>query len=623
MRHIIVGTAGHVDHGKTTLVKALTGIDTDRLEEEKRRGISIELGFAHLNLTPAIRLGFVDVPGHERFIKNMLAGVAGIDLVLLVVAADEGIKPQTIEHFDICRLLGIRHGLIALTKADLVTPDLLELAHLEVDSFAAGSFLEGAAIVPVSAATGLGLDELRAAMERAASSIQEKDATRYPRLPIDRSFSMKGQGTVVTGTLLSGAIRLHDELEVYPTGKRARVRSLQVHSTPVERAQAGERTAVNLGGIDAAEVCRGMVLAPPAAFGLTRQIDCVLDLLPSAPPLKHRAPVHLHAGTAEVEAQVRLISSIEPAQPGSRSCVRLQLAEPLLLLPGDRFIIRRFSPVVTIGGGVVIDIAAPPRLRRATLAARIEKLASATPAHRVALLVQESAHGMSVSQLVAWTGLLPGEIRDIAKVGPFLYLPDSQDWLVSRAWTDRKLENLQQSLSEFHRANPLQPGMPKEQLRSRVLAEAPPFLFDALLSLDKSIVLDGEFVRAASHRVAFKADEQQALDRIEVLFRQADLAVPSTAEVLLKSGISPDRSRQLLQILLRDRKLVRVSADLVFHHAALDRLRRILASRKGQRFTVADFKDWTGLSRKYAIPLLEFLDRERVTHRAGDFRIVS
>ncbi len=336
MRHIIVGTAGHIDHGKTSLVKALTGIDTDRLEEEKRRGISIDLGFAHLDLSPELRLGFIDVPGHERFVKNMLAGVAGIDLVLLVIAADESIKPQTREHFDICRLLGIRHGLIALTKSDLADPDLLELARLEAEEFVAGSFLEGAPIVPVSSTTGSGLDHLRAALERAAGAIAGKDATRHPRLPIDRSFSIKGHGAVVTGTLISGAIALHDELELYPVEKRVRVRGLQVHGSAVDRASAGERTAVNLGGLDSSDARRGMVLAPPGRFAATRQVDSVFDLLPGAHPLKHRAPVHFHAGTAEVEAEARLIASLEPMRPGSRAHVRFVLREALLLLPGDR-----------------------------------------------------------------------------------------------------------------------------------------------------------------------------------------------------------------------------------------------------------------------------------------------
>lgn len=622
MQHIIVGTAGHIDHGKTSLVKALTGIDTDRLEEEKRRGISIDLGFAHLDLTPNLRLGLVDVPGHERFVKNMLAGVAGIDLVLLVIAADESIKPQTREHFDICRLLGIRHGLIALTKSDLVEPDLIDLVRLEVEEFVAGSFLEGAPMIAVSATTGAGLDDLRTALERAATTIAGKDTSRYPRLPIDRSFSMRGHGAVVTGTLISGTLVLHNEVEFYPVEKRARVRGIQVHGIPVERAQAGERTAVNLAGIDSSETRRGMVLAPPGLFRATRQVDCSFDLLSGAHPLKHRAPVHFHAGTAEVEAQVRLLSSLDPMRPGTRANVRFLLRDPLLLLPGDRFIVRMFSPVVTIGGGVVLDIAAPRRMRRVDLSQRLAKLAAANPGERVALLVAESAHGMSVAELVARTGLLASEIRQIAEAGEFVYLPDPHAWLVSRSWASSKANKFREILKDFHRKNPLQAGFAKEELRSRELANTPVFLLDALLAQIKDIVAEGEIVRFASHRVALQQDETEALEKIEALFREAGLAVPSTPEVLAKSGVEGARARTLLQILLRAHKLVRVSEDLIYHASAIDALRKMLAARKGVRFSVAEFKDWTGVSRKYAIPLLEFLDRERVTRREGDSRAV-
>jgi selenocysteine-specific elongation factor len=620
MQHVIVGTAGHIDHGKTSLVKALTGIDTDRLEEEKRRGISIDLGFAHLELNSKLRLGFVDVPGHERFVKNMLAGVAGIDLVLLVIAADESIKPQTREHFDICRLLNIRHGLVALTKSDLVDADLLTLARLEVEEFVAGSFLEGAPIVPVSSATGSGLGDLRAALERAAATIAGKDVTRHPRLPIDRSFSIKGHGAVVTGTLISGSIGLHDELELYPGERRVRVRGLQVHGAAVDRAHAGERTAVNLGGIDSPEARRGMVLAPPGRFAVTSQVDSAFDLLPGAHPLKHRAPVHFHAGTAEVEAEARLISSLEPMRPGTRSHVRFLLREPLLLLPGDRFIVRMFSPVVTIGGGTVIDLAAPARIRRRDLGQRLTKLDAATPAERVAILVAESPHGMSVDELVARTGLLGREIAAIGQSGGFLYLPEG--WLTSGPWADQKLARFRDVLKEFHRKNPLLPGLAKEELRSRELGDAPSFLFDALLALTKDIAAEGEVVRLASHRLTLKQDEEEAVAKIEKVFREAGLAVPSTSEVLAKSGVEAARARSLLQVLLRDRRLMRVGEDLVFHATALQSLRQMLAARKGQRFSVAEFKDWTGVSRKYAIPLLELLDRERITRREGDARVV-
>jgi selenocysteine-specific elongation factor len=610
--HIVVGTAGHIDHGKTTLIRALTGIDTDRLEEEKRRGISIDLGFAHLG-----NLEFIDVPGHERFVKNMLAGASGIDLVMLVIAADESIKPQTREHFEICRLLGIRHGLIALTKSDLADADIRDLSRLEIEEFIEGSFLENAPIISVSATTGAGLDDLRAALARIAGDIRTKDASRHARLPIDRSFSMRGHGAVVTGTLIAGTLAVHDEVELYPSGKRARIRGLQVHSSAVDHAHAGERTAVNLAGVDSSEVRRGMVLAPPDLFRATQQIDCSFELLAGAHPLKHRAPVHFHAGTAEVEAEARLISSLAPMRPATRAHVRFLLREPLLLLPGDRFIARMFSPVVTIGGGVVLDIAAPVRIRRAQLDQRLEKLEHATPAERIALLVSESKHGMSAAELIARTGLVRSEIG--TSVGPGVELGD---WLTDPAWETRKVAAIRAALAQFHRANPLQSGLAKEELRSRELPGAPAHLLDAILSRAKDIAIEGDLVRLASHRVALKQDEAAAVAKVEELFHAGGLAVPSTSEVLAKSGVDPARARTLLQILLRNRKLVRAGDDLIFHASALDQLRALLATRKGARFSVADFKEWTGVSRKYAIPLLELLDREHVTRREGDSRMV-
>jgi selenocysteine-specific elongation factor len=617
MQHIIVGTAGHIDHGKTSLVKALTGTDTDRLEEEKRRGISIDLGFAHLDLTPQLRLGFVDVPGHERFVKNMLAGVAGIDLVLLVVAADESVKPQTREHFDICRLLGIRHGIIALTKSDLVDQDLIELASLEIGEFVEGSFLEGAPIVPVSSTTGAGLEDLRQAMRSAAASIAQKDASRHPRLPIDRSFSIRGHGAVVTGTLIAGSLAIDDEMELYPAGKPARVRGLQVHGTSVPRAFAGERTAVNLAGIESSGAARGMVLAPRGLFIPTQQVDCRFDLLPGAHPLKHRAPVHFHAGTAEVEAQARLLSSLDPMKPGAIAHVRFILREPQLLLPGDRFIVRMFSPVVTIGGGVVLDIAAPARMRRIHVDQRLTKLEAATPADRVALLVTETKYGMSVAGLIARTGLLASEIGEPQRL---IRLPEG--WLVARAWLERTSAQFRDILRDFHRKYPLQSGLAKEELRSRELSGAPPFLIDAVLSRAKDIVAEGEIVRLASHRVALKQDEEDAVGKIESLFREGALAVPHTSEVLAKSGVEGGRARALLQILLKSQKLIRVGEDLIFHASAIEKLQQMLATHKGARFSVPEFKEWTGISRKYAIPLLEFLDRQRITRREGDARVV-
>jgi selenocysteine-specific elongation factor len=617
MKNIIIGTAGHIDHGKTALVRALTGIDTDRLKEEKLRGISIDLGFANLQLSQNLRLGFVDVPGHERFIKNMLAGVGGIDLVLFVIAADESIKPQTREHFDICRLLGIRNGIVVLTKADLAGSDLLELARLEVDEFVRGSFLENAPIVAVSSTTGAGIGELRAEIENLAASIHEKDASQYFRLPIDRAFSMRGFGTVITGTLIAGAVKLEQEVELFPDRERVRVRGIQVHGAGVAQASAGQRTALNIAGVEGAELHRGMLLAEAGRFQPTSQIDCSFELLPSAKPLKHRAPVHFHAGTAEVEAEFRRLPGSEPLPPGARAYVRFLLSEPLQLLPGDRFIVRMFSPVVTIGGGIVLDIAAPRRAPQE----RLRVLESAPTAERIALLVSESRYGMGLPELVARTGLLEADIQKIATT-PLIALHAPQFWLLDAQWVAARLAAIHESLRQFHRKNPLLAGLSKEELRSKQFSGAAPWLMDALLARDKTLAQDGETIRLASHKISLKHDEEEASAKIENAFRAAGLAVPFLPEVLGKSGVEPARARNILQLLLRDKRLVRISDELVFHASAIHSLRELLAQKKGSRFAVPEFKDWTGISRKYAIPLLEFLDRERVTRRDGDSRVV-
>ena len=618
MKNIIIGTAGHIDHGKTALVRALTGIDTDRLKEEKRRGISIDLGFAHLQLSENVRLGLVDVPGHERFIKNMLAGVSGIDLVLFVIAADESIKPQTREHFDICMLLGIQKGLVVLTKADLATGDLLELARLEAAEFVRGSFLEDAPMVAVSATTGAGLDELRAELAKLAAAVPQKDASQYFRLPIDRAFAMRGFGTVVTGTLVSGTVRVDQDVELHPARKHVRVRGIQVHGAAAESALAGQRTALNIAGIEVSELARGMVLAEAGRFQATSRIDCAFQLLPSAKPLKHRAPVHFHAGAAVVEAEIRRLSGTGPVAPGSREYVRLVLREPLLLLPGDRFIVRKFSPVVTIGGGVVLDISPP---RRAHLD-RLRVLETAPLAERIALLARESRYGIGMADLVARTGLLESDLQKAAAASSLIILESPQFWLLDRAWVADQLEVLHQHLTQFHRQNPLLAGVSKEELRSKHWAGAPPWLMDALLAGSKTLTFHGETARLSSHKVALKQDEQDATAKIEAAFRAGGLTTPALHEVLAKSGVDPERSRTLLQLLLRDRRLVRVSDDLVFHASAMQSLRALLAPKKGQRFSVPEFKDWTGVSRKYAIPLLEYLDRGRITRRDGDLRVV-
>ena len=623
IKHIIVGTAGHIDHGKTALVKALTGIDADRLEEEKRRGITIDLGFAHLDLTPTLRLGFVDVPGHERFVKNMLAGVGGIDLVLFIVAADESIKPQTREHFDICRLLAIPRGVIALTKSDLVDPEIAGLVRLEVEELVAGSFLEGAPIVPVSSVTGAGLDDLRRELARVASAAAQKNSAGWFRLPIDRVFSVKGFGTVATGTLVSGSVAREQEVEVYPPrpagSRRLRVRGVQVHGSQTGRAVAGERTAVNLADIDPAELARGDVLSEPGRFHAVQAVDCRLQLLASAKPLKHRAPVHFHCGTAEIEAEVRLLDGAAKLAPGAEAYARLVLRESALLLPGDRFIIRMFSPVVTIGGGTVIDLGEHRYRRSESAATRLKTLESST-ADRIALLVREAPYGLGMAALVACSGLLEKEIA--AAASQLIAIPQPQPWYVDRAWFQAKGEEMAKFVNLFHVKQPLLSGIPKQDLRSRLLAGAPPFLLDALLASAKTLTVEGETVRSRSHKVVLKEEEEHSRAAIERAFEQAGLTTPAVAEVLAHSGVESARARRLLEILLREKRLVRIGDDLVFHHTAIARLRQMLAERRPARFNVGAFKEWTGISRKYAIPLLEFLDREHVTRRDGEERVI-
>lgn len=619
MRNVIAGTAGHIDHGKTALVRALTGIDTDRLEEEKRRGISIDLGFAHLDLSSELRIALIDVPGHEKFIKNMLAGVGGIDLVLLVVSAEESIKPQTREHFEICRLLRIPTGVIAVTKSDLVDPDLVQLVRMEVEDFVRGSFLEGAAVVPVSAATGEGLPELRAALAAAALRVPARETLQGFRLWVDRSFTLPGFGPVVTGTVLSGSVAIEQEVEVHPSGTRLRVRGVQVHGMRAGRAGAGQRAAVNLAGPDSDTLARGFALVEAGAFRPTQAFDASIDLLEGIGPVKSRLPVHLHAGTAEVEAEVRFYDAVAPDAPGERFA-RVVLWETLLVVPGDRFIVRRSSPVETIGGGVVVD-AHPPRANRRALEQRARQLAKADLGTRIGLLLREAPHGLRPDVLAERAGIRADVMLRVANSDMRVY-GSPPAWLMHRETAERIAAHWLGRLGDFHRENPLLPGIPKEDLRSRDLPGVPPFVFDVLAASNPSIRVTGDVVHLVSHKIALQRDEEDAIARIEAAFRDGGLAVPGTAEVLKSSGVELTRARALLQVLLRNKRLVRTGDDLVFHASALDSLRHALAVRRGSTFSVADFKDWTGVSRKYAIPLLEWLDRERVTRREGDARVI-
>ena len=630
-KSVIVGTAGHIDHGKSALVEALTGTHPDRLAEEKRRGITIDLGFAFMEEN-GVRFGLVDVPGHERFVSNMLAGAAGIDLVLLVIAADESIKPQTREHFDICRLLGVQRGVVALTKSDLVEADFLELVKLEIEEYLRGSFLERAPILPVSSKTKAGLPDLRRALGAAAMEAAGKDASRYFRLPIDRAFPRKGFGTVVTGTLIAGSVGAEDEVELFPSRKVLRVRGVHSEGQPVERARAGQRTAVNLAGVDHAEVRRGMTLAAPGSFRTTRRADARLTLLSSAAKLKNRARVHFHSGTSETIAEVSLYG-LNSLPPGQGALAHLRFQDELLLLPGDRFIVRQFSPVITIGGGVVLDpLARRPLARDTGRTGFLETLETGNRGEVLAAMTERAAMGLAMTEIVPRTGWLEKEIRETAAKlnadGKIKTVSAEPLVLLGKPKFDDVRRCLSERVEKFHKENPLLAGISREELRSSLGRRVRQETFRAALeelTTEKKVELQGELVKRAGAQIALQADELHAKDAIEKAFASAGLAVPSVKEVLAKLSIEAKRSEKILQILLRDKVLVRVNAELIFHREALSVLRERLAGykkNKGAQISVPGFKDLTGITRKYAIPLLEYLDRERVTRRVGDERVI-
>jgi len=632
MKSVIVGTAGHIDHGKTTLVKALTGIDADRLEEEKRRGITIDLGFANLELTTGsgekLRLGFVDVPGHERFVRNMLAGVGGIDIVLLVIAADEGIKPQTREHFDICRLLAIPSGIVVLTKADTVDAETLEVVRLEIEDFLRGSLLDPqrTPIVPVSAITGMGIDRLKRELARIAAESGAKDASALPRLPIDRAFVMKGFGTVVTGTLVAGAMRREQELDLHPAGKRVRVRGIQVHGAPTEQARAGERTAVNLAGVATEELARGMMLAKAGTLEPTRQIDVRLQLLPAAKPLRHLSRVHLHCFASETVAQVRLLEG-KQLEPGDSVLAQLRPVEPLLLVSGDRFIIRQFSPVITIGGGVVLDAFPLRRSTKQLESARgfLTKLEQANSTETLALRVERrGADGLARYAAMKATGRPRSEIdadsQKLLDAGRVLAVGDLL--LAKNAALDAA-KKLLGGLEAFHQSNPLVAGIAKETLREKLSLQEAVFSFLLTqLAAGKKIEVQGEQVRLAGRGVTMSADEERARKTIEQAFLSTGLKVPLLKDVLGSLSIDHVRSQKIVTLLLREGVLVKLGDELVFHRTALEQLRKLMTTEKSKspKLDVARFKDLIGVTRKHAIPLLEYLDREHVTRRVGDMR---
>jgi selenocysteine-specific elongation factor len=643
MKSIVVGTAGHIDHGKSALVQALTGIDPDRLKEEKARGITIDLGFAHAAIGDC-RVAFVDVPGHERFVKNMLAGVGGIDVVLLVVAADESVMPQTREHFDICRLLRVPTGIVALTKADLVDSETVELVRLEVRDLVAGSFLAGAPVVPVSARTGQGLDQLRAALETQGAAARARSAEGVARLPIDRVFSMKGFGTIVTGTLVSGRIRPDDELLIAPGARRVKVRGVQVHGARHAEVVAGQRAALNLAGVEVDDVQRGQTLHVPGTLEQSRLADATLDVLPDATPIKHGARVRFHQGTSEILGRVAIIGPPQAAgvlRPGSRAYVRLRLERPAVLVRGDRFIIRAYSPPRTIAGGYVLDPLPPRRsaIRNEAAIDRCRRLdfdpdareglveAELRAAH--VMIEDAGAPGLPLPALVSRAGIEPPDVlpRVQALIDRAAAVRVGQ-LLVARPIVERLQASIVAALTEHHRSQPLSEGLAREEARVRLFGRGHPAVFEQVLAdlIAARLVVGRDRLALATHHVELSPDAERVRPTIERAFRDAGLAPPDVASIASSSGASPSVVDQVVKLLQRQKVLVKIET-LVFHEETLRRLKQDVAAMKASaganaRIDVQAFKERFGVTRKFAIPLLEYLDRERVTRRVGDARLI-
>jgi selenocysteine-specific elongation factor len=632
-RQIVVGTAGHVDHGKSQLVRALTGIDPDRLKEEKERGITIDIGFANLLLEDGTRVGFVDVPGHERFVKNMLAGVGGIDLVLLTIAADESIKPQTREHFDICRLLRIRQGIIVLTKTDLVDPEIVDLVRLEAREFVAGSFLDGAPVVAVSSRTGAGLDDLKAALRTVAGMADPRPAEGLVRLPVDRSFSVKGFGSVVTGTLVAGTIREGDELAVLPRGLTARVRGLQVFGQSTAVARPGQRTAVNLQGIEGGAVARGDLLTVPGVLEPSYLLDVELEVLPGAiAPLKDLARIRFHHGTLEAMARVKLLGGAALA-PGGRGFAQLRLETPVAALPGDRCILRRYSPPLTIAGATVLHNH-PPKLRPSARGAseRFARLADPSPAIRLRVLIDEAeAAGLDAAALRSRTGLDDEESRRLLQIPvrdwEVVALPTSPRRYVSGpAFKDLSAAVIA-AVREFHRKEPLKEGLPREEIHNRIFSRSHPDVFRCLLaglSAAGTLRVEKDRVALADHRIELSPAEAALMEQIEARFASGGTNPPGLEEVVVTLKAEPDRAAKILHLLVARGRLVRIQDGKVFHVQAIEDLKRRLWEQRARNpvIDISEFKVLSGTSRKNAIPLLEHFDQARVTRREGNRRVI-
>jgi selenocysteine-specific elongation factor len=633
MKQIVLGTAGHIDHGKTALIKALTGIDTDRLKEEKQRGITIELGFAFLVLPSGLRIGIVDVPGHEKFVKHMVAGAWGIDLVALVVAADEGIMPQTREHLDICRLLGVKKGLVVVSKIDLADPELVQLIAEEVGELVAGTFLEGAPVVNISALTGEGIPQLLTTLDKLANEIQGRTSEGLFRLPIDRVFTMRGFGTVVTGTLVSGSVSVGDTVQIIPSVREGKVRGIQVHNEIVQTAKAGQRTAINLQGIGKSHINRGDVLIYPHTITPTYMVDVYLEHLPNSPrPLRNRRKQRFHIGTSSTLSTIVLLDREELA-PGESGFVQLRFEKPVVAFPQDRFVIRGSSAIQTLGGGVVID-SHPDKHKRlardvlAGLAILRDGEEKEVLTHHLA---SSGVRGMALKELRERVNIPSDRLSKLLgglMVKGEIVAIDGDDgrFLHHLGYEQLKKEALSYIL-EFHEKYPLRPGPSKEEVKSKLPKTVEAKLFQHILKelVDlKEVLVEKDKLRLSTHRVSLRDDQERLKNKVERLFAQGGLQSPSIKELASKLSTDESEVRNVVRLLVEEGVMIRAKEDLYFHAEAVEKLKAELIQflRAHHEITTAEFKELTRVSRKYAIPLIEYFDNSKVTIRVGEKRLL-
>jgi selenocysteine-specific elongation factor len=626
----IIGTAGHIDHGKTSLIKALTGFDTDRLKEEKERGISIDLGFAHLDLPDGTSAGIVDVPGHERFIKNMLAGAHGIDLVLFTVAADDGVMPQTEEHLDIVHLLGIKMAIFVITKADLVPPSRIDEVGEEIDILTLGTVLENSPKIAVSSATGQGVSELK---ERIAAILQSQNKIPpggYFRLPVDRAFVLQGHGVVVTGTGLSGEIRVGEQVRCLPGDHIFRVRSLQVHGQSVDSAGWGQRVAMNLTGPDRAEIARGHVICHEKISLVTERFDAHLEVRPGARKgIKSHQRVRVHLGAAERLGKIAVLGAGEKIEPKQSAFCQITISEPLLALRGDHFILRDETARRTLAGGVVVNPWANRHKRGdGRLQDRLDMLLKGdTPALTEAYIESSTAFALPIEAIYQFLNVREEQIREAIERMKNLRLlsAEGEKLYTTHAKWERLKGQLLEMLKAFHAAHPLVPGMDMEELRGKLAYALSPKIFRVVTDLlinEKLIARDENLLRLASHRVQLGGQEKSLMDKIKKILGEQPLAPPDLKEVEKQAGVPRHRLNEVIRLLEREGAVVRITTDMYFLASSVEQLRQTLRkylTEKGE-MTAASFRDLIGSSRKYTIPLLEFFDRDGLTIRIGDIR---